>query len=303
MRFYRGKEIYSWIGLVFIFILILLNLHYQLQQDLYVLESNNLKSRENIVFKTKDNLDWFNKIENSNENLWVISERKNEKFVLLNLYSPNIKDIKLPISSGKNFKFENSMEALVGKNIQVSNKDNNKYFEYASKKYKVIGTLGISENSPLSNVVLINEVELLRKEEILTLNGEGIEKIGINKAEQGENKGVERLLGITKFSRLINLSVTSISIISTVLWIYFFCFTRQNKYRIYRILGVRDIKIYFMELKILLLIFLGAIITVFPILKYLEVETVFVTKYLLLYMIVFGGFSYIFWRERSQAYE
>lgn len=303
MRFYRGKEIYSWIGLVFIFILILLNLHYQLQQDLYVLESNNLKSRENIVFKTKDNLDWFNKIENSNENLWVISERKNEKFVLLNLYSPNIKDIKLPISSGKNFKFENSMEALVGKNIQVSNKDNNKYFEYASKKYKVIGTLGISENSPLSNVVLINEVELLRKEEILILNGEGIEKIGINKAEQGENKGVERLLGITKFSRLINLSVTSISIISTVLWIYFFCFTRQNKYRIYRILGVRDIKIYFMELKILLLIFLGAIITVFPILKYLEVETVFVTKYLLLYMIVFGGFSYIFWRERSQAYE
>lgn len=200
MKYYRNKIISYWLVLVIILISILLNNQYQTKQELFLLESNNLMTREHIVFRNKDNLEWIKNIDDSNSGVWVTGEKRNERFVLMSIYSSKLENVKIPISNGKAFSNKNSMEALVGKNIPVCTIGGDKYFEYNNKKYKVIGCLGTIENSPLNDVVLVNDVSLLKSNDVtLILNGHDLDKINAIKGEKVRIKELKGYLAYLNF--------------------------------------------------------------------------------------------------------
>lgn len=101
----------------------------------------------------------------------------------------------------------------------------------------------------------------------------------------------------------MNYSTIAITALSVMLWIYFFSLNYRNKYNVYRVLGITDRKIYFMELKMISILFIFSIVAIFPLVKYFNIEMTLMHRYLQLYIIMIIFDSIIFWGERKISYE
>jgi len=82
---------------------------------------------------------------------------------ILAYYSNDYSKSTLPLSSGKMFQERNSKQAIVGKQITTIESDGKEWIDYQGNHYEVIGKLGLADNSPIDNYILINDIKLFQK--------------------------------------------------------------------------------------------------------------------------------------------
>ncbi|QOR34675.1 hypothetical protein IMX26_14550 [Clostridium sp. 'deep sea'] len=220
----KYKKLISFI-LTVTFILLLMCYENQFQNvhNALILESNDLFSPHHLLADNSVALEW-NNLQNKQDNFRVFGLiEKSVRYTVMSIYSTDYTEFKPPLHSGISFSRPNSQEAVVGRDVQTITIDNKEYFYYHDKKYRVIGKIGISEDSPLKKHVLINDTALLNKPSIpLVFDGNNIKNITWLKGQSFETKGVERWFNLTFISKLINWTVLIVIIGASALAAYFF---------------------------------------------------------------------------------
>ncbi|MGN1396397.1 MAG: hypothetical protein ACI4WD_07710, partial [Lactococcus garvieae] len=148
-------KIISLILLVYMLIVVL-SLYKYKQNELY-LEANNLYTKNAI--KTRGN---YSKVLNEmSTNSKVFKELSKEGRIRAFEFKGNRSDF--PVYSGRNFK-KDERKALVGSSIPLVELHGVRYFSYNEKLYEVVGYLGSSKNSILSEEVIIKDTALFSKD-------------------------------------------------------------------------------------------------------------------------------------------
>lgn len=187
-----------------IFFLILCGEKFQFVQDMLILESNNLFSPNHVLADKSINSVWKS-VQTTYDDFHVFGLlEKTSNQTVMAFYATNYSKLKPPIKSGIFFTIPDSKEVVVGENIKTSIRNGMEYFNYKNESYLVIGKLGISNNSPLKNYILINDSSLLEEPYIhLIFDGVNIGKITWLKSKPMENKGVVRWFNISFVSKWI----------------------------------------------------------------------------------------------------
>lgn len=148
-------KIISLILLVYMLIVVL-SLYKYNQNELY-LEANNLYTKNAI--KTRGN---YSKVLNEmSTNSKVFKELSKEGRIRAFEFKGNRSDF--PVYSGRNFK-KDERKALVGSAVTLVELHGVRYFSYNEKLYEVVGYLGSSKNSILSEEVIIKDTALFSKD-------------------------------------------------------------------------------------------------------------------------------------------
>lgn len=227
--------------LIFLCMILLICFENQFQsmQNSLILESNNLFSPHHILADEAINSVWKkSKISSDEFNLFGLIE-KNSANTIMAFYTTNYSNFKPPIISDNCFSTTDSNEAIVGKNIKVTLENGEEYFTYGSTKYKVISRFGITENSPLKNLVLINDSSFLEQPNIpLVFDGKEISKIKWLNGELMENKGVQRWFNIRFISKWIKFTTYIVVILGVVLNSYFFVNATKDVFKLKIEIGI-----------------------------------------------------------------
>lgn len=194
---------------------------FQRKQELLVLESNALLSSQHIFADKTINSTWKQQQKsNDHFNLFAILEQSSDHTIMA-FYSTRYETLALPLRHGVAFSTHNSKEVIVGDDIQTTTKGTFEYFTFNRVDYRVIGTFGISKNSPLKKHVLINDDTLIEQAtNQLIFDGKDLNTIQWLEGNSMENKGVERWFNIEFFLTLIAFTTWIIIICATFLAAY-----------------------------------------------------------------------------------
>lgn len=206
-----------------IYFLIFYENQFQYKQKLLILESNNLFTSQHVFADSSVNSVW-KKHKNSHDNFRVFGLlERSTKQTIMAFYTTDYSKFLPPMKSGSFFLSPDSKEAIVGESVNTSIENGIEYFIYRGVKYKVIGELGISDNSPLKKYVLINDSSLIEKyNKQLIFDGKETQKITWLKGKVMESKGIERWFNINFLLRWIKMTTMIVIICSSVLAAYFF---------------------------------------------------------------------------------
>lgn len=196
---------------------------FQSIQEKLVLESNALLSSQHILAEETTYSYWESsqKLDDHFRIYGTLDDTTEQK--IMAFYSTDYSSDQFPISEGLFFDKENSKQAIVGNNVQTTVNNGVEYFKYNNTNYQVIGKLGISDDSPLKNFIVINDSTLLSTPNIkLVFDGPDINKISWLKGKPMENKGVERWFNINFLSKWIKWTTIIVITFSSILASYFY---------------------------------------------------------------------------------
>ncbi|WP_027400519.1 hypothetical protein [Anaerovorax odorimutans] len=151
---------------------------YQIVEGQLNLESNRMYSQNSRVI---ENLSIIEKNKNLKEySFRVFGELKEIPFVR-SYYSNNYRSWEPMLKEGRFFNKEDTKEAIVGKNVELEYKGNERYYVFNGKKYKVIGYWGIEGSSFMDDQILLNDSRYFEDKNVKTvLDSESIEVFETN---------------------------------------------------------------------------------------------------------------------------
>ncbi|WP_286961919.1 hypothetical protein, partial [Lactococcus sp. UBA7220] len=129
-----------------------------------------------------------------------------------------------PVYAGRNFK-KDERKALVGSSVPLEEHHGVKYFSYNEKLYEVIGYLGLSKDSILSDEVIIKDEALFSKDKNENIIIDSPDSVNISKPNYKVSNNLGRRSNIDYITPFITymvvLSIGFISLIIGVLsWLY-----------------------------------------------------------------------------------
>jgi len=206
-----------------IFFLQLFENQFQSVQEMLVLESNVLLSSQHVLADESTYSSWKSS-QTPEDHFRIFSTLEDiPKQTIVAFYSTDYSTDQLPISEGMFFSGANSKEAIIGSNVSTAIINGVEYFNYNNTNYPVIGKLGISTDSPLKNLILINDSAFLSSPNFpLIFDGPNIDKIAWLKSKPMENKGVERWFNISFLSKWIEWTTIIVIALSSILAAYFY---------------------------------------------------------------------------------
>lgn len=217
------KMVPFFLVIITILFLQLFESQFQSIQEKLVLESNALLSSQHVLAEETTYSSWKSsqKPDDHFRIFGTLEDTPTQK--IMAFYSTDYSSDQFPIGEGSFFKKENSKQAIVGSNVQTTIINGVEYFKYNNTNYQVIGKLGISDDSPLKNFIVINDSTLLSTSNIkLVFDGPEINKISWLKSKPMENKGVERWFNISFLSKWIKWTTIIVITFSSILASYFY---------------------------------------------------------------------------------
>ncbi len=198
-------------------------LQFQKKQMLLVLESNTLLSPQAISAKPSMNVSWQSlQAPEDGFSVYGVLDRK-AQYTALGFYTTDYSKVELPMKEGRFFTAPDSREAIVGEAVPTYRYNGEVCFDYAGTRYIVIGTLGLSKDSPLKRFALVNDSSQLKREGIpLVFDGKHVGKIRWLKGTLMDNKGVERWLGMGTFLKLLKITTWAVLALGSVTASYFY---------------------------------------------------------------------------------
>lgn len=270
------------------------------RQELLVLESNSLLSSQHILASDATNLVWKD-LQNLNNhfNLFAMIERSS-KHTVMAFYTTDYKTLKLPLREGSIFSNENSKEVIVGDDILTTNRNGIDYYNYNSIDYRVIGTFGVSKNSPLKKYILINDSDLIHQTAApLIFDGKHIDKIQWLEGTVMENKGIERWFNIEFILTLVSITIWIVIICATILAAYSLLIAREEIRVIQFQIGIKVEQILKQDIILINYLILTLIVSSWLLItKNINVSaTEIILSYLVIYIVLIGAYTKLFFSQ------
>ncbi|MER0123572.1 hypothetical protein ABPH35_07650 [Streptococcus sp. ZJ93] len=237
----------------------------------------------------------------SSSNFWLIRAMKDGNTEVLDILANDWSKISFPLKTGRLLPKNDVSTALVGQSVETIIEEGREYVICFDRRYEVIGRIGMLDNSPLSNTVIISVRQFLFSDGEVSLNGDFGDSRLVDLGEVGDNRGIERLLSLSKFSLLIQAGTIVLVSLSTIIWSHFIIQKKCTCYRIYYLLGKDYQSIYRKELFKLFLINSGMIALSFGLLDAIKERLDIVFQFLFLMVFELVCFTYFFYR--GVAYE
>ncbi|MEY8458366.1 hypothetical protein [Lactococcus ileimucosae] len=209
-------KIISLILLVYMLIAVL-SLYKNKQNKIY-LEANNLYTKN--ALKTSGN--YSKMLDENSINSKVFKELSEGGHIRALEFKGNRSDF--PVYVGRNFK-KDERKALVGSTVPLEEHHGVKYFSYNEKLYEVIGYLGSSKDSILSDEVIIKDESLFSKNKNENIIIDSPDSVNVSVPNYKVSNNLGRRSNIDYITPLITymvvLSIGFISLIIGVLsWLY-----------------------------------------------------------------------------------
>ncbi|WP_251711965.1 hypothetical protein [Lactococcus ileimucosae] len=209
-------KIISLILLVYMLIAVL-SLYKNKQNKIY-LEANNLYTKN--ALKTSGN--YSKMLDENSINSKVFKVLSEENHIRALEFKGNRSDF--PVYVGRNFK-KDERKALVGSTVPLEEHHGVKYFSYNEKLYEVIGYLGSSKDSILSDEVIIKDESLFSKNKNENIIIDSPDSVNVSAPNYKVSNNLGRRSNIDYITPLITymvvLSIGFISLIIGVLsWLY-----------------------------------------------------------------------------------
>lgn len=191
---------------------------YKHKQNKIYLEANNLYTKN--ALKTNANYSKIRDEMSSNSKVFkVLSE---EEHIRAFEFKGDMSDF--PVYAGRNFK-KAERKALVGSSVPLEEHHGVKYFSYNEKLYEVIGYLGSSKDSILSDEVIIKDKSLFSKDKNENIIIDSPDSMNISEPNSKVSNNLGRRSNIDYITPLITymvvLLISFISLIIGVLsWLY-----------------------------------------------------------------------------------
>ena len=288
--------------MVCIFLLKGFESQFQYVQKLLVLESNNLLSPHTIQAEKEMSSLW-RKFASPKEVFWIFGSLKRDtEQEIIAFYATDYKQVTFPLKLGRAFSKKDSGEAIVGLEIQTYKRNNKEYFDYGNVRYPVIGKLGITEDSPLKNTVLLNNSALLNQPDIpLIFDGPHISELHWLKGHPLENKGVERWFDITFLSDWVRYMTWLVILCASVLAIhYYLVITKEDRETCMEI-GVSKRTILRRDLcRIAVVSFFISAVVIWATMNH-ELFFEFVASSVIIYIIFSTAYLFLFWRNVGEV--
>ncbi|MBF0776748.1 MULTISPECIES: hypothetical protein [Streptococcus] len=240
-------------------------------------------------------------MEASSSNFWLIREMKDGNKEVLNIFANDWLKISFPLKIGRLLSTNDVSTALVGQSVETILEEGREYVICFNQRYEVIGRIGMLDNSPLSNTVIISDKRFLFSDGEVSLNGDFEDSKLVDLGEVGDNRGIERLLSLSKFALLIQIGTLVLVSLSTIIWIHFFIQKKCICYRIYYLLGKDYQSIYRKELCKLFLINSSIMALSFGLFVAIKERMDILFQFLLLMVFELICFTYFFYRGLDNA--
>ncbi|WP_251421653.1 MULTISPECIES: hypothetical protein [Lactococcus] len=204
--------------LLLVYMLIAVFSLYKDKQNKIYLEANNLYTKN--ALKTSGS---YSKIlDEMSINAKVFKVLSEEDHIRAFEFKGNMSDF--PVYAGRNFK-KDERKALVGSSVPLEEHHGVKYFSYNEKLYEVIGYLGLSKDSILSDEVIIKDEALFSKDKNENIIIDSPDSVNISKPNYKVSNNLGRRSNIDYITPFITymvvLSIGFISLIIGVLsWLY-----------------------------------------------------------------------------------
>lgn len=238
------------------FLILLIDMYHTRQEKLS-LESNDLYSVNHLFVKdTFANIveDIFEEIKDLNVFISLESENNDE---IRGYFSKDYSRQNFPISEGRFFQEEGTDEALIGRAVEINKINDNDYYIYKDKKYKVIGYLGLISPSFLDHTVILNDTNLFPDlKQFLAVDGKEVHKQNAYAEEDfyQKNVGLNRKIGSDFFSPLLYLLSLLVIVSTSIIASYVRMIDLRKENQLRYILGVPFYSRYFRHVRLLLLI-------------------------------------------------
>lgn len=296
------RKMIPWIFILLcIFLLKSYESQFQYVQKLLALESNNLLSAHYIQVSEDMNDEW-KQSSKPGEVFWIFGmiEKSSERQVMA-FYATDYEKVIFPLKTGEMFSGPDSGEAIIGMGVQAQKIGDEEYFEYAGIRYLVIGKLGIAEESPLRNTILLNNSSLLEQPHVpLTFDGPHLEEISWLEGDSLGNKGVERWFNVTFIANWIWYMTWLVILCASVLAMYYYLIVTKESRAVYNEIGLGAKAIFRKDLlQISVVTFLIASVaacTVSSEMPFFE----FVMSNAMIYVVLLATYGALFWQQAAR---
>lgn len=285
--------------LMMLLLAMVLNQLYQVKQELIILEGNQLRTAPHVFISKADLEQALIAVETSSRSTWLLEDIPGGPHKVINIVVKDFERLNFPVQVQQSL--DNGSKALVGSSVKTVIKGTKTYVSVAGELYEVVGQLGLLENSPLNDYILIRNKDLLGSGSGLSLNGHLPENFS-DYDEEGTNTGVERLLSLSRFRGLVDVVSLCLIFLSALVWTYFIVLKRRMIYRVYYLLGLSSGEIYLRELTKLLLAFVTGLclVLIMPIGDLVKIQLC--PQYAFLVLILWTGFSYFFYKGARDGF-
>lgn len=284
--------------LLSIFLLKSFESQFQHSQKLLVLESNNLLSSHYIQASENMNTIWRQSA-TSEDKFWIFGMiEKNSAEQIIAFYATDYEKVIFPLKIGRKFTAKDSCEALVGMGIKTYMVNGEEFLDYDNVQYHVVGKLGIVEDSPLKNVILLNNSEMLEQPDIpLMFDGIDLDDINWLNGKNTGNKGVDRWFDVTFISNWISYMTWLVILCASVLAMYYYLVVTKESRNIRFEIGIGVMAIFRKSLwYITLVIFIVLSAIKFTIVGHKQF-LVFTISNVVIYVVLIMSYSFLFWRQ------
>jgi|GEM_PF-3381724 len=234
--------------------------YYLVTQGLLILESNQLLTGHEVSTTRSHGelleIDALNKIDyrlfaqidaHLSDDIWIF-------------YSNNFTNWRPPLSDGNFFRSSDTLEVVVGRNVELIQREQGAVYVFNGQTYNVIGTLGLLTPSLLDNMVLINDSDLLQDYGLsLIIDADDSEALQLALGESAftSGGGIGMIFEIDFFTPMISIYSQLISGLLVIIIAYLFNLEVHDEVKIRHLIGEHRF-ITFRRISVLLTIRLRA---------------------------------------------
>lgn len=237
------------------------------KQLLLLMESNYLLTNHHIKcsnYYLNENIE--NEMANNSYWKYTVIDDSNDTTILA-YYSNNYAKSILPLSNGKMFEMENSKQAIVGKKISTVELNGTEWISYRKDYYEVVGKIGLTEDSPVDNYILINETDLFQEayQEETYFDSLDTKKMDVLKEKYNlkrNNIGIERWLNISSYTSILYLMGIILMFSVSVIIAFIFLNSRKDLNELKHELGISLSKSIKKEIATLFCIDVGVLLAI-----------------------------------------
>ena len=234
-------------------------------QELILIESNRMLSTSHIRINENKELikERLDRVD-----FWQLREIEYGNFKIYVINSANPSEVILPLNSGVGFNSTYQLEAVIGRNIETQMIDNYEWVYFNENFYKVTGVLGMLENSPLNNTMILNDPILFDElaHDVTIIDSRDSLVLDTLRSDYNLdqfNIGLERMFQISEFILISeNLGILLIFCVSIIIGLKFSMITFVSNYIKYQ-MGFSFVKAVFKNLIYIYFFFLSFVFLIF----------------------------------------
>ncbi|MCL1990029.1 MAG: hypothetical protein FWG67_03980 [Defluviitaleaceae bacterium] len=234
-------------------------------QELILIESNRMLSPSHIRINEENELI---KERLEGVNFWQLREITYGHLRIYVINSDHPSEVVLPLNSGVGFNSVYHLEAVIGRDVKTKTIDGHEWVYFNGNFYKVTGVLGMLENSPLNNTMVLNDPllfdELAHEVTIIdSRDASVLDRLRSDYQLDQFNIGLERMFQISEFLFISErLGLLLIFFVSIIIGLKFSTITFISSYLKYQ-MGFSFIKVVFKNFIYIYCFFLSFMFLIF----------------------------------------